>query len=107
MSDRLLAHGADHVDDPIVRPCPHVRIRNLAGTVVLAVGEDVVELSGVAESVWRAMAPGRRLGEVVAVVAAAHDAPASAVAEDVVDFLSDLRARGFVAFGHLSAGVQR
>jgi hypothetical protein len=103
MKEVLPAGRADHTD-PVVRPCAHVRIRNLAGTIVLAVGEDVVELSEVAETIWRAMAPGRRLGDVIAVVAAAHAASATEVQEDVRDFLTDLRDRGFVAFGPLSAG---
>jgi hypothetical protein len=104
MNDVLLGGGTDRADDPVIRPCAHVRIRNLAGTVVLAVGEDVVELSEVAETIWRAMAPGRLVSDVTRVVADAHDASVPEVADDVLEFLTDLRTRGFVTFGPLSAG---
>lgn len=103
MTDIPLGDGTDRVDSSFVRPCAHVRIRNLSGTIVLAVGDDAVELSETAELIWRALTPGRRVGEVVNSVAGAYTAPAAAVQDDVVDFLADLHARGFIAFGRLSA----
>lgn len=102
MNDVLLGDD-DRMDDLVVRPCVHVRIRNLSGTIVLAVGEDVVELSDFAELIWRSMAPGRPVGEIVTRLATAYQAPEQEVRTDVVEFLTDLRTRGFVAFGSLVA----
>ena len=104
MTDVLLGDDVDRVDDLVVRACAHVRIRNLSGTIVLAVGADAVQLSDIAEFIWRAMAPGRRVHEIVTMVAAAHGAAEPEVRDDVVDFLTDLHARGFVAFGPLYGG---
>ncbi|HEY3016464.1 MAG TPA: PqqD family protein [Nocardioides sp.] len=100
------SHFAE-ASDLVVRPLAHVRIRNLSGTIVLAVGDDVVELSDIAESIWRGMAPGRTIREIVETVAAAYDVTETLVHDDVLEFLADLNKRGFVGFGPQITGAQQ
>jgi hypothetical protein len=83
-------------EDLVARPLAHVRIRNVSGTIILAVGDDTVELSDIAELIWRAMAPGRTVRDIARTVAAAYGTPEAAVLDDVRDFLADLHGRGFV-----------
>lgn len=81
----------------VPRPHVHVRVRNLSGTIVVAVAGDTVELSESAELIWRALAPGRTVREVARIVAERYDEPEEAVLPDVIDWLRDLHDRGFVA----------
>jgi hypothetical protein len=107
MTDDTIEADAVAMDDLVVRPLAHVRIRNLSGTIILAVGDDVVELSDIAESIWRAMAPGRTVRDIVRTIAAAYDEPETVVRDDVHEFLADLNARGFVGLGTRIAGGPR
>jgi hypothetical protein len=90
MIDDSIEGGSAAMDDLVVRPLAHVRIRNLSGTIIIAVGDDAAELSDIAESIWRAMAPDRTVGDIVRTIAAAYDEPEAVVRDDVHEFLADL-----------------
>ncbi|MBV1849991.1 PqqD family protein [Catellatospora tritici] len=96
MTTSANAERMSRLDDLVALPQPHVRIRNLSGTIVLGVGDDMIELPEVSEAIWRAMAPDRSVLGVAQALAQMYDEPETEVLEDVRDFLGDLHDRGFV-----------
>lgn len=89
--------AASTMDDLVPRPYPYVRIRNLSGVIVLGLGDDTVELSEIAEVIWRAMAPGVNVLGVARVVAEQFGEDEAVVIDDVREFLAELSERGFIA----------
>jgi hypothetical protein len=99
MMDDTVEGRSAVIEDLVARPLAHVRIRNQSGTIIVAVRDDTVELSDIAEIIWRAMAPDRTVRDVARVVAAVYDTAEGDVLDDVRDFLADLHERGFVGLG--------
>ena len=78
-------------------PRVHVRIRNMSGTILVAVDEAAVELADTAEDIWRAMAPGRTVRQVAGVVAELYGEPVDTVLPDVIEWIGDMYEAGFLA----------
>lgn len=85
------------LENLVARPHVHVRIRNLSGTVVVAVDETTRELADTAEDIWRAMAPGRTVRQVAGVVAELYDESVETVLPDVIEWVGDMYEAGFFA----------
>lgn len=85
------------LENLVARPYVHVRIRNLSGTIVIAVDETTAELVDTAEDIWRALAPGRTVRQVAGVVADLYGEEVETVLPDVIEWVGDMYEAGFLA----------
>ena len=58
---------------------------------------DFFSMTGTARSIWRLIDGEHTRDAIVATLAAAHDAPADTLADEVDGFLAELRAAGLIA----------
>ena len=96
MTAQNVAPAPADLENLVVRPHVHVRIRNLSGTIVVAVDEATRELADTAEDIWRATAPGRTVRQVAAVVADLYGESVETVLPDVTEWVVDMYEAGFL-----------
>ncbi len=80
------------------RVAPHVASRHLDETTILAELRDgaYFELDAVGSVIWKELAEGARLEELVATVTSAFDVDEATARADVQAFLADLVERGLI-----------
>ncbi|MBJ7901752.1 PqqD family protein [Streptomyces sp. DSM 110735] len=73
-----------------------VRVRRVAGDLVIGIDADALELTDVAKLIYESADGLNRVADIVGIVAAAYDADPAEVSADVSEFLDDLVGRGVV-----------